>query len=71
LVKEEEATVAEEVVANGLLRRIKAIHHFGFRFHVECHVTSDVNKPRKFGHPLVTHAHTCTNFRPGILNSCC
>ena len=50
---------------------ISRIHHFGFRFHVECHVTSDVNKPRKFGHPLVTHAHTCTNFRPGILNSCC
>ena len=25
------------------------IRYFGFRFHVECHVTFDVNKLRKFG----------------------
>ena len=28
------------------------IHIFGDRFHVKCHVTFDVNKPRKFKHWL-------------------
>ena len=36
---------------------ILEIHLLGFRFHVQCHVTFDVNKPRKFGYLVEIAAH--------------